>query len=341
MSFLRLRRLTIIGSGALLGLMLIAPGLAMAKPPGWAITAHATPPKVVNGADAGWKVTVANNGKSNISAVFVVTDHEEGDPLADPTYVSGTTWTGQVGPADACHDVDGRLLCDLGNIVAKASVTFTVAFPTPATGTSYGFTFLGFGNGNTPSDGGTSHGDFVPGPASVNLTTDKNFAGKFATNLNTIADSSDLGPKNIQFSSLLPPAANIGVSLEDGLPNSAFTCPNTIPQCGNAFGEWTRLYVDNGASFANGIKVVTTILGNKVPNDATTDNIVLVHVPLVGPTYVLGDDEGERCLGDGLNPDSPADPDSVGEECISVSEVGNNFQIVAWFIRNGGNRLGY
>lgn len=339
MTRLRIHRaVAAAASVTLLGLMLFVPGLVAAKPPGWAINAVATPPKVLNESDAGWVVTVSNGGKSNISAVYLVTNIPDDDPLGVPSFVSGATWTGQTGPSDPCSDAGaGPLLCSFGNIVAGGSVTFTVAFPAPATGSTWSFKFLGFGNGNTPSDeGNTSHGDFVEGQASVDLTTDKNFAGTFSTDGLPIANGDALGPKNIQFSSLDAPASNIGVSLEDGLPDNTFGC-NNLAQCAHRFGEWTRLYVANGATFADGIRVATTILGSKVPSAADVDNIVLIHDPDgPAPAYVIS----TPCTGNGLNADGP-DENTLGEECITVTEVGNNFLIVGWMLNNGGNRGAY
>jgi len=339
-SSIRHRRVATIIASALLGLMLVVPGIAVARPPGWAITPVADPPTVVNGADGGWIVTVSNGGKSNISAVYMVTNIPTDDPLVDPvpTYVSTATWTGQTGPEDPCSDaLSGPLLCSFGNIVAGGSVTVTIAFSTPETGTGWAFKFLGFGNGNTPSDGdnNASHGDFVEGTASVALTTDKNFAGEFSTDTTSITNNGDLGPKNIQFGSLTPPVANVGVSLQDGLNDNAFSCA-TVTQCAKRFGEWTRLYVANGATFAGGIKVVTTILGSRVPSGANVDNIVLIHASDFHGTHVIS----ARCTGDGLNTDG-ADLDELGDECITVTKVGNNFQIVAWLLSNGGTRAGY
>jgi len=117
------------------------------------------------------------------------------------------------------------------------------------------------------------------------------------------------------------------VTIEDGLANDAFGC--AVPACSNPFGEWTALNVNNGATYPNGIKVVLTILGREVPNGATVDTIDLIHVLDNGSAYTIT----ERCDGDGLNSD--------GHECITVTKNGNNFQVVAWLLSNGGTRFGY
>jgi hypothetical protein len=302
---------------------------------------------VAPGESAGFIVTITNTGKSNISALYLSTDPDDLVPAGSPTFVGPITYpTGPTDPDAICSLAgDGPLFCDLGTLVGNldpdASVRVTVAFETPEIGTSWAFHFQAFGNGNTPSDGGTSHGDTLNGLASVTLNSSKNFAGGFSTDTTDVVESVQiLGSKNIQAGKIVPPAANIPVTIEDGLADDTFHCSSLETVCTNRFGEWVRLNVAAGTTFTAGIHVTYTILGNKVPPGATTESIVLIHAPEPGETW-LAYPISNRCdnPNGGLDPD--ANNDGLGEECILVKEVGKNFQVDAWLLRNGGSRLSY
>jgi hypothetical protein len=306
-------------------------------------------------------VTIANEGRSNISALFLDTDPNALPPSpVSPTYVSLPTYANQPDGAGSCHPAGaGPLYCDFGNLVAGASVTVTVAFQMPASGSTF-FNFRALGNGNTPSDGGTSHGDAlkalisinggnsrppVTPAASITLNASKNFAGGFSPDDDTVvANDPNLGPKNIQSGQIGSPVGGIAVTLEDGLADNAFSCEALGTICTHRFGEWARLNVGGGATFTNGIHVTIVILGNKVPAGAAVDTIMVIHVPTnpdgsLGTPYVISN----RCdnnPGGGLDPDDD-DLDLLGEECILVTQVGKNFQVDAWFLNNGGARTGY
>lgn len=346
MSSIRLRRLASVTSVALLAAMVLGPASANALPPKWTMNVAYLPVDgvVAPGESAGFVVTITNTGRSNISALYLSTDPDDDVPAGSPTYIGPITYANQPMDPDAfCNPAgEGPLFCDLGNLVGNqeedASVTVTVAFATPPTGTSWNFTFQAFGNGNTPSDGGTSHGDTLDGPVSVTLNSSKNFDGGFNLDGSLVANVADLGKKNIQSGQITPPAGEtfIPVTVEDGLPSNAFICPTTEPACANRFGEWTRLNVNHGAEYGSGFKVVITIWGPAVPKDATVETIKLIHVSDTHGTHTIS----ARCTGDGLNADGD-DADTLGDECITVTRAGNNFRIVAWLISNGGSRTAY
>ncbi|MGZ8514617.1 MAG: hypothetical protein ACXW4H_05400 [Candidatus Limnocylindrales bacterium] len=305
-------------TGAVLALSVIGGGTALAKVPGWGFTIVATPLVVTPGSSAGFVVTISNTGKSNISALYLSTDMPASDPLSVPTYISTATYTGQLGPATPCDPAgSGPLDCSFGNLVAGGTVTLTVALPTPLTGNTYAFNFLAFGNGNTPSDGGTSHGDTLKGPASVGLSADKNFAGGFTVDTTDLATNTSLSKKNPQSSAVTPPSAFIPVTIQDGLATypGAGTDPCATLSC---IGDWVKLNVNNGHS--GPVKIVLVLYGPSVPNTATVDNINLLHE---GVTI------SARC-------DASVPPTNI--ECITVTKVGNNFQIVGWLAHNGSIR---
>jgi len=350
-------------AAALLALALIGPTGVSAGTPGWKFYITPIPADgiVAPNASAGFVIKIANEGRSNISALFLDTDPNALPPSpVSPTYVGPISYTNQVG-AGFCHAAgDGPLFCDFGNLVAGASVTVTVAFQMPASGSTF-FNLRALGNGNTPSDGGTSHGDAlkalisinggnshppVTPAASITLNASKNFAGGFSPDDDTVvANDPNLGPKNIQSGQIASPAGGIAVTLEDGLADTAFSCTTVGITCTHRFGEWARLNVANGTKFeATGIHVTIIVLGNKVPSGATVDTIVLIHVPTnpdgtLGTPYVISN----RCdnnPGGGLDPDGP-DSDLLGDECILVTQDGKNIRVDAWFLSNGGARTGY
>jgi len=298
--------------------MLIGPSAVNATPPGWEyLYPKQLPPVVTLGQSAGFSFTIHNGGKSNISQLYL-TD----SVVAVPSYFSNSRGT-------VCT-LDPDLFCSFGALNSDETIDVVIAYATPTSGTKFDITFQLNSSGNTFSDGakGTSHGDTKEQFFSTALSSSRNFAGGFTIDGTVYANDADLGPKNIQAGTVTPPTSFIPVTLEDGLADNAFSC-GTLTECANRFGEWTRLNVANGSPFASGFKVVITVLGSKVPNGATVDTIDLIHVPDVGAPYTIS----ARCTGDGLN--------AGGVECISVLQVGRNFQIIAWLISNGGARSAF
>ena len=342
-------------AAALLALALIGPTGVSANPPGWTFSVATIPADgiVAPNNSAGFVVTITNGGRSNISALYLDVDPNALPPNgATPTYVGPITYSNPANGVGDCHDPsEGALFCDFGNLVAGQSVTVTVAFQMPASGSSY-FDFRALGNGNTPSDGGTSHGDTLKARISINggnskppvapaatvtLNASKNFAGGFSADTTPVANDPNLGPKNIQSGKIVPPDGGIAVTLEDGLGDSTYTCTDLGLVCTHRFGEWARLNVGGGASFpTTGIHVTIIVLGNKVPSGATLDSIKLIHVPDVGSPYVISNRCDDTTNG-GLD---GTVPHVLADECILVT-VGKNITIDAWLLNNGGNRGAY
>ena len=373
MSKFRYGRLAAVASSALLALMLLGPTAVSASTPGWFFTISGgcvtdsvscpntppapfdpTPPTlnpdlVKVGANAGWSVRITNGGTSNISALYLSTDLSTKSTLSYPTYIGSKDSTGTFipglatygggasGPASPCADAGtGPLFCNFGSLPAGGWVqidviAFTVASPNfcrdaSNTPTCYGFNFQAFGNGNTPSDkGGKSHGDTLNAPVGVVPTTSGDYGGGFAINTDPVSNDL-LSRNNLQSETVTPPASLIPVAIQDGL-----LCTDTW--CSSGFGDLMKLNVNAGAPFTNGIKLVITISGKSVPGGTTTSSIYLVHLldPIDGGTTQT---ITQRCDGS-----TTLDAVPGGAECITVTRVGNNFQIVAYLISNGQIRL--
>lgn len=339
----RLRRAVRVISGALLALMLVGPGAVNAATPGWYFTITSlNPPMAKVGSNAAWSVTITNGGTSNISALYLSTDLPKNSSASYPTYVGNTTYLdGASGPANPCNAAGtGPLFCDFGNLVAGGSVTidviaFTVANASstctdPSTSVTYpcyAFNFVAFGNGNTPSDkGNKSHGDTLFGPVSVGATTSGDYAGGFSLDDSPVSNDG-LSRGNRQSETVNPPTGSslIQVTIQDGL-----LCETSDTWCTGGFGDVMRLNVDQGNPFATGIKVVIVIDGKLVPGGTSTSDIDLIH-QLDDETYYT---ISLRCDGTTTLDAAPGGP-----ECITVTKIGPNFQVVAWLARNGGLRL--
>jgi uncharacterized repeat protein (TIGR01451 family) len=337
----RLRRLAAVVSTSLIALMLVGPASTSAAQPGWYFENVGGPVKVIDkalvyqpdtvapGNDAGYTFRIANRGTSNIASLYL-TDLVD----AVTTYVSSTRL--------GCSPVGAQLSCSFGALNPGDFIDITVAYTTPESGSAFAVTFQLNTTGVVVDKGSNnSHGDALNLVLSTALNGTKDFDGGFWLDPGTIANNPELGKKNIQAGEVTPPpsAVNIPVTIQDGA-QVVFSCPATLPACANTFGEWTKVNVNNGATYADGIKVVIKIWGPAVPTGATVDTIDLIHVPDVGAAYTIS----TRCLNDSLNPDNtdvPADANSYGDECITVTKNGNIYQIVSWQLDNGGNRSSY
>jgi hypothetical protein len=340
-----LRRSVAIAASASLALMLLGPSTISAATPGWKFTITPTPANGLTSIDevvapsgsAGFVVTITNTGKSNISALYLTTDLKATWPNGGaPTYVGPITYQNMPAGTGTCSGKDVfPLNCSFGSLPANdpdSSVTVTVAFQMPASGASF-FNFLALGNGNTPSDGGNSHGDTLkglisinggtpPGPpatplVSVTLNPSKDFAGGFWLTSNDVQTDTSLSKKNPQSSAVTPPARNIAVTVEDGIVD--FPGSGTNP-CGTVvgarcIGDWTKLNVNDGA--LEPVFTVTLMLyGPSVPNTATVNNINVWHDGIV-----IGD--------------QPAERGCTTANCIAVTQVGNIFKILLYLDQNG------
>lgn len=345
----QLRRLATVVSTALLGVMLLGTGVASANPPGWGdsfVTTIPTDGVVAPNNNIGYVVTLSNHGKSNITNLQLKTNLPASAPNSgNPTYVGPVTFTGQAA-SGGCSLKNVPLLCNFGSLISGASVSVTVAYKAPATATANCHTpfasdfvfntdcfyFQAFGNGSTTSDGGTSHGDALLRLGHVTLNSSSNFDGGFDINGAPAGDNTTLGRGNPQSTSVTPPATQdpIVVTVEDGTGTASYCTTGAA----RIFGECSRINVNNGNP-SSPFRAVITIYGGSVPGGISASDIYVIHTnALTGVTTNIGQN-GVRCTFTGTN------PVPTNAECIVVTKVGNNFQIVIWLLSNGGLHNAY
>jgi hypothetical protein len=352
----RTRRLATVVSSALIGLLLLGTSVVTASTPGWAfspaIDTSLNPATVGTGYSAAFVVTLTNGGSINISAVFLSTDIPATASNSSPTYVSLPTYSHPAdwGPASPCNAAGAGILnCSFGNMSPGETVKLTIAFAAAAPGTANGttsgnlplncnaapvdgswtFHFTAFGNGNTPTDkGGKSHGDTLCGAASVKTSSSPNFAGGFQLDASAVGTTGTLNGTNDQNSSVIPPpgSALIPVTIEDGLTSNP-GAGGDICLTFRCIGDWTDIHVGDGHT--GPIKVTFVLYGGSLPGGVTTDKIGLWHSGSSPDPIVL------RCS------DLTSIPSGGTAECVTVTKVGKNFQVVAWLSNNGGSRVIY
>lgn len=309
----RLRRLATVVSTALLGVMLLGTGTSLAATPGWAFSNQAYIPDTVQpGSDAGYSFTIVNNGKSNISQLFLVSDSTQ--PI---TYLDTQRGTSM------CVTTP-TLKCDFGALVAGAHIDVVVAYTTPSSGKTFAPTFGLNGTGNTPDPGGNSHGDTKTFQFVTTLDSSINFNGGFQLTGHEIGTYDVLSNSNKQSTKILPPASAIDlpVTVEDGIATfpGGFTNPCTAHTC---YGDWTKISVkDLNNNLLGPVKVTLTIKGIQSNTDPLT--IGLWH----DGTIIMTRCDTTTTL-----------PISGGAECVTVTKSGNGnntiFEIVAWLNHNG------
>jgi hypothetical protein len=169
---------------SLLAVLLAMPAGVLAKPPNWEITdVTELPVKVAAGENAGFSVTVRNNGPSNISKLFVFT--AEGTP--NPVFADASQGT--------CTNPDGALFCKLGALRKGKTATIVAAFPTPDDGsTEFSVDFIFNTSGIGSGGGDNSHGDELVATGTTELTDDPNFAGGFSTTAGDSAATRAINP---------------------------------------------------------------------------------------------------------------------------------------------------
>jgi hypothetical protein len=329
-------------SGAILAaaLFIVAalPGLATAANPSWSIKIVKLPPSVVSGQDAGYRVTVANAGPSNINGLSLSTNIN--DPV---TYFSGLT-SFATGPA-SCLSANVKFTCNLGTMNAGQSTTFTIAYKTSGSGTFDMTVSVRSSSGDTGSDGkGQSRGDALSVTAKTGLDSG-NFAGGYFQANTTLQTNPNLGRNNKQSTSLVGFAASAGtpydVMIRDGStslptdptdPNYGLVCDN--PVCSSLTSEWSLINLQEGQTQATPFHVTLVVDGSLIPGGTSESDIVLVHVWLdaagVSHTDVIGA-SGARCTPSTGTPTNP--------ECITVSKVGPNWKVDAWLFHNGGMKI--
>ena len=124
----RLSRLGIVLTSAALASMLLGTGVVSAANPTWRVDFDNLPNVVSPEADAGWLVTVTNDGPSNINDLNITIDSKS--TTAGYSYLSTLdVSTGFV--VAPCPTVGGVTTCNVGTLPDDGTVTFTVAFAVP------------------------------------------------------------------------------------------------------------------------------------------------------------------------------------------------------------------
>ena len=224
----------------------------------------------------GFVVTVPNDGTSNISravprhglqddAVRRLADLRRPDHLAgeprDPLPIL------QPMPATA------RSSATFGKLVGSAGVRSLVtvtSFPVCHVPGSSSFTFHAFGNGNTPSDGGTVTATRSIASGSLPYTPGRRARTSTAASTSTARrrerheprqEEHPVGPRSPR-----RPANALPVTIEDGLASIALhlSTPRDRP-VPTSSASGLGLNVNTGATYGNGFKVVITILGHGRP----------------------------------------------------------------------------
>lgn len=299
----QIRRLAGMTVAATLMLAALAVGPAAAKTPGWQFINVQTLPETVGANSvAGYRFTITNAGKSNISALYL-TDSVN----AAPEFVWNSRGT-------TC-DVSPNLRCAFGALNSGASIDVIVAYRVG--NATFNNTFQLDSTGD-PAGDNQSHGDSLLQAVSTNVSTSANFAGSFTLDTSTLQTVGTLGSSNKQTSSVEPPETLIPVTVQDGI-TSGVAC--TIAACSNQLGEWTSLNVANGKAYSSAFKVTLTVWKGAVPGGVSADEIDVLHTTDAGTTYVIAAD----CPASG----------PIISECRTVTKVGQNYRIVIWLLQNG------
>jgi hypothetical protein len=202
------------------------------------------PSTVSPGTSAGYRVTITNNGPSNIPALYLVDSNK-----ATPTYLTSDR--------NACGTATGPLFCSFGALIAGSSVSITVGYATPTSGNSFGITFQANTSGVSYNDKkGTSHGDVLEKTATTGLSSNSNFAGRFLTSTGeVVSNSSTLTGNNKQATKVQGVGLGKAVTVQDG-STSGPTCDPAVVNCSKLFGEWSLVNVDGGATQGVAFQIV-------------------------------------------------------------------------------------
>jgi hypothetical protein len=316
-------RVATIVSLAALASMLLGTGIASAANPTWDVGFTRLPDTVSAGNDAGWEVTVVNHGPSNINDLNITLTSEVAGQL--PSYLEHPFRFSAPG-TETCSTATGNMVCNVGTLGDDQTVTFIVAFHV-ADGTTGSYDLnvgLRAGTGDTGSDtggpggGGHSRGDEKLFTNSTGINSSANKDSGFVVGDGTFVTTGNLGRGNKQTTALETTDSLIPVTIEDG-PLTTAPC-TLVTECGRLVGEWSLLNV-NGGNNSHPIKVTITIWGGAVPGGVGVEDIYLLHTYNDGTTHVV---------------DAVCNATHSNTDCLeSVTKVGNNFKIVAWFTNNG------
>lgn len=239
------RRATAAASFLLLATAMLAsaPGVE-ASPPNWVMNVVALPASVAPGATAGYRVTITNNGPSNISSLYLVTKT-----------TAATVYVDDSGDGrNACTDAGVALSCSFGALNALEHVTITVAYTTTGS-TSFDPGFEGNTTGQAYTDPKRSHGDTLIDStfAGTTLNGDKNFGGAFNITFGgVVSNNASLTGQNKQSTKVSNLPAATGATVLDG-PTVTGSCTDDLLNgidCSKLFGEWSQVNVGNGGQYA-------------------------------------------------------------------------------------------
>ena len=242
-----------VSASALLALSIIGPAAVSASTPVWDMTVTAVPPKVSPGAVAAYDVTVFNNGKSNISKLFL-TDDLKG---ITPAFASAPCTKSALPGA-------GTLNCSLGALNAHSSRTVRIAYATSGSG-SFAVNFEATTSGVVYSNS-TSHGDILgPKTGTTTLSTDPGFAGGFVLYTSPISTTG-----GTQQTTINPPTSNIGVTIDQSAADN---------QCatGTVIGQLASTSVAGGTIFATPFLTTLTIDASGLPDEFQATQFFVCH----------------------------------------------------------------
>lgn len=329
------RRLFGAATTALLVLASLGIGSAGAANPKWDIVITPTPNKVGagDGQDAGFVITVVNNGPSQINDLSVTIEATD-TPTAAPTYISPLVLSTNGVPNGTVLDcaIASPQTCQLGTFSDDVSTTFTIAYAVPAglTGNFDLKVSIRAGTGDTGSDGGASRGDAYSETGRATIGSG-DFDGGFVVGADVYQTNPSLGNKNIQATRLELAQNLVPVMIEDGIASLA-ACDSVAddPDCTGLFGEWTALNVNNGnggVDFASAFKVTLLVRGG--PGGGSAEDIVIVHVLDDGTIETIT----ETCT-------FGTDGAPTNAECLVATKSGSVWTIEVWLLKNGSIRGG-
>ena len=304
----RLGRFATVLTAASMALLLVGVGTTSAATPGWWNSSAAPILESVGpGKDAGFTVTLLNEGPGNIATLYLKADKEA-------SYVSDSRCTKAP-----------TLYCSFGAQNVGQTIVLKVAFTVGSAG-SFTVNFSESANGFSNSDKrGNSRGDINPFSATASVTTGGgNFDGGYNVGDDTYSTNQSVGRSNPQATKLQSAPNLQAVTIQDGV--TSYTCQSSVTQCSRLIGEWSVLRVGDGT--VGPMKVTILIYGNAVTGNPDPSSLYLVHTSDLGVTTVVD----QQCNATHSNAD-----------CLDgvPTKVGRNYQIVAWLKFNGGIRGGF
>ncbi|MEX1169892.1 MAG: hypothetical protein WEE50_07100 [Chloroflexota bacterium] len=351
------RTLITVVAASLLAVSAFA-GNATAATPNWSVgygtdwdgpvlNSGASSAGVSAGSEVGFFEWLHNGGTSNISQLFVTA-------TTTPTAtVAGAFWTIQdasdvVVRTGACP-VATPLVCSFGALNAGHTVYVVAAFTTGsnlADDTVQRVTF-NFTTTGTPPGKNKSHGDAKALSDSVLITKNRDAAGDFNIDAQsiTVADDQKITGQNRQATSATVSGSFTGVSVGDS-PNLTTPCDGSLTV---GFPDWfscslltsltSVIEVGNGKVFTNdsggpGIKVLISF--SQSPNQLSGDNPFVYHywttLELVGNSTVTV--PHAELITDLCEYDSGSLPTNA-TPCLTVG----NKNVTVWVFHNGPMRM--